>query len=103
MTPEQRADMALAAFRQGDRFVETGRLEDARAAYTAAHDVVLDLPVLHREAHHRLLPVHEALELKGPAFEDRLLLLFAPVGVFWLASIFLRAKARLRGRALYPV
>ncbi len=92
----------MAAFRQGDQLVAAGRLEDARSAYIAAHDVVLDHPALHRQAHQRLLPVHQALGRRGDVFEDQLLLLLAPVGVFVLAHWALRLKARLRGRALYP-
>lgn len=102
MDAASRAQVAETAFIQGDRLVELGRLDDARAAYTAAHDVVLDLPVLHREAHVRLLPVHQALGLRGAVLEDRVLLLLAPVGVFRLAAWALSLKAKLRGRALYP-
>ncbi len=102
MDLDQRAEVAAAAFRQGDRLVAAGRLDDARSAYTAAHDVVLDLPALHRQAHQRLLPVHQALGRRADVFEDQLLLLLAPVGIFVLARWVLLAKARLRGRALYP-
>ncbi len=98
----QRAEVAAAAFRQGDQLAAAGRHTDARSAYTAGHDVVLDLPLLHRAAHERLLPVHRALGLKRDVLEDQLLLLLAPLGVFVLAAWVSLIRARLRGRALYP-
>ncbi len=102
MDSAQRAEVAAAAFRQGDRLAAMGRFGDARSAYTAAHDVVLDLPALHQRAHERLLPVHRALGQRGAVVEDRLLLLLAPVGVFEVLRWLLLTRARLRGRALYP-
>lgn len=81
-----RRAFARARFADGERLAAEQCFAQAHAAVTAGHDVVLDDPALHREAHVRLRPLNAALGWWGEWATDVVLLILAPIGVFELVA-----------------
>lgn len=83
------ADRLWAA---GDAALAAGETQRAYDDYTAAHDLVLDCPRLHRQAHRQLRRVTRQRRPRGEYYTDSALLLLAPLGVFELIAWALRSK-----------
>lgn len=97
-----RLSEARAHVDRGHTLAEGGDLQGAYEAFTAFHDLVLDRPRQHLEAHVALLPVNQALGHHREVRTDRVLIALAPLGVFRLITLYFHAEARLRGGLLYP-
>src|SRR5690349_12517329 len=72
----------------GDRAHAKGQAGKGWEQYTAAHDLIVDCRALHRQAHAKLISVNRELGHWGEYLTDRVLLTFAPVGVFELLAMF---------------
>ncbi len=86
---EDRIARAEALFTEAEACEARGELDAAYARFTEGHDLIVDCPRMHLVAHRHLLRVNRALG-RREALTDRLLLLFAPLGVFELVGFFQR-------------
>lgn len=91
---------AEALWEAGAEHAAAGRHPEAWRCFEDAHDLVLDHPGLHLEAHHRLLPVNRALGRRD-AIVDRLLIALAPLGIFSLITVYFRLRAAALRRPMY--
>jgi hypothetical protein len=88
-TVSNRIARAEGLFEEAQAYEARGELEAAYARFTEGHDLIVDCPRMHVVAHRHLLRVNRALG-RREALTDRLLLLFAPLGVFELVAFFQR-------------
>ena len=85
---------------EGSAHEAAQRWQKAWRCYEDAHDLVLDNPVLHLKAHHRLLPINRALGNRD-AVTDRFLIALAPVGIFVLITMLSRLRGFLLRKPMY--
>lgn len=90
-----RVEQARELWLQGVQAEQQGRWQDAYALHTQAHDLVIDCPAMHADAHRYLRRVNLRLGHWGELTTDLALAVFAPLGVFALVAWFSRSSARL--------
>lgn len=91
-TIETRVSEAEALWNKGDAMLATGDGRGAYAAYTAAHDLIMDCPRLHERAHRQLRKVSRAYGHRGEVITDNILVWLAPLGVFAAISFAMRSR-----------
>lgn len=85
-----RADAARANWDAGRQLEAQGLFDEAYLKYTAAHDLLIDCPRMHWHAHQHLARINWKRRNIGELIEDRLLLCFAPLGIFVLIAWLLK-------------
>ena len=87
----KRIDEAKHIWHSGDHAFHKGEYKVALRCYKAAHDLVIDVPRMHRAAHQRLVEVHRELGMWSAWARDNALLVTAPVGSFRVIGLVARA------------
>ena len=91
---ESRQARALALWQTGNACLREGNGAEAYAQFTAAHDLIMDCPRLHLEAHRQLRQVTRLHRDKREFWTDTLLVWLAPLGVFELLAFAMRSRVR---------
>lgn len=89
-TITERANAARHSWVAGRQLEGLGFFDEAYLKYTTAHDLVIDCPRMHWQAHRHLARINWKRRNIGELIEDRLLLCFAPLGVFVLIAWLLK-------------
>ena len=90
----ERSDDARTLWSAGDDAFRTGNLARAYWLYTQAHDLIVDCPRLHLEAHRKLIRVTALHKDKREFLTDWLLIKLAPLGVFEIVAFAMRSTVR---------
>lgn len=89
---EARQARALALWKAGDACIRSGDRAGAYAQFTAAHDLIMDCPRLHLEAHRQLRQVTRFHRDPREFWTDTLLVWLAPLGIFEALAFAMRSK-----------
>ena len=87
----KRIDEAKHIWHSGDQAFQKREYKVALRCYRAAHDLVIDIPGMHRAAHERLVEVHRELGMWSAWARDNALLVSAPLGGFQVLGFLARA------------
>ena len=89
---DSRRTRALELWKKGNACVETGDRAEAYAHFTEAHDLIMDCPRLHLEAHRHLREVTRFHSDKREYWTDVVLIGLAPLGIFQALALAMRSK-----------
>ena len=92
---EVRAGQAARLWAKGDAAMAAADHAQAYSLYTQAHDLIMDSPRLHLQAHRKLGSVTRFHANRWEYYTDVGLVFLAPAGVFHLIALVLRLKAAL--------
>jgi hypothetical protein len=90
------ASLAHAAWQQGLEAEQAGRLDEACAHFRRAHDLVVDCPRLHQQAHVHLRRLNVQRRAWRELATDLFLLTLAPLAIFEIVA-FLMTRQVLGG------
>ena len=89
---DARQARALALWNKGQACVEAGDRAEAYLHFTEAHDLIMDCPRLHLEAHRQLREVTRFHADKREFLTDVILIWLAPFGIFEALAVAMRSK-----------
>jgi len=88
----RRNEDAQSALREGLMHESSGRLQAAYQSFRVAHDLVVDCPQLHKEAHQHLRRVNVKRRSYRELATDLFLLGLAPVFIFELVAFMMKGQ-----------
>lgn len=98
----QRIAQAQALWQRGLDAESRLQYPEAYRLHTQAHDLIIDCPQLHQQAHEQLRRVNWKLGHYGELVTDWALHLFAPLGVFEMVAYFAKQPGRLLAPCVRP-
>jgi len=91
---ENRRTRAVMLWQAGNAALQAGDGAEAYVQFTSAHDLIMDCPRLHLEAHRQLRQVTRFHRDKREFWTDTVLIWLAPLGIFALIAFAMRSKVR---------